>query len=385
MPQKTKLKGIRTKGQQKEVNVRVHGKLFTKYFPLDTELSIMRRWIEDTKAANGGKIQTSAGFHADVKKYLADVAAMPSIASRTSDMKRWTEVIGEATSRHAIESTFISATLKKWDREGLNPGTIHNRRTALQAFYTHMDPDRVNPVKGAAMYKARKPEKRGRDMKLIDRIIDTMRDTANRPGKPANLAKIRARVIAHTGLPPAILRTLTEDSLIPSPTAAEFVRVNGRDKGEGVEPRTLPLTPQASAAFAAFHNADAYGEFASNCVNESFKVAAAKCGVPRGTIRLYDCRHSFLTDLYLTFGQIDQVGRFAMHAEGSKRTLQYVRAGFDEVDAALIAEVAKRNAARRAAIDSARAQVDASSIEKLDEKVGRTRKSFKRKGSKEAA
>lgn len=152
-----------------------------------------------------------------------------------------------------------------------------------------------------------------------------------------NLAPVWARVLAFVGIPPGMLKQVRREHLTltgPHPT----VRVLARKKGSGVAPRTLYLTPHGVAAFIAFDQANAYGDhFKGANVNASFQRAAAKAGLPLGTVTLYDLRHSFLTQLYRAVKDPSVVARYGLHKPGSKVTQRYVQAANDEVDRAAAA------------------------------------------------
>jgi integrase len=157
---------------------------------------------------------------------------------------------------------------------------------------------------------------------------------------------------------------------------AGTVRIARRAKGAGVEARTLPLTDDARAAFADFHRAQAYGPFATESLNQTFKRGCARIGLDPTTVHLYDVRHSYLTEVYRVTHDLATVGRLGLHAPGSPVTARYALGANDEVDrAAVEAFTARLAEQRRGALKVA--APGATAAKKLPGKVARIRKSFK--------
>src|SRR5436190_1598153 len=85
----------------------------TKTFPPDTPLAEMKAWREFQRVQARqitGPIPQNFTFAADIERYLAQVAAMPTIAWRTRDLYAWRLVFG--TMRRAqITAGLIRAQL----------------------------------------------------------------------------------------------------------------------------------------------------------------------------------------------------------------------------------------------------------------------------------
>lgn len=332
-----KFKGIRYLGKGYQTYVRINTVLYTETWSADTDVDTMRTWLEDQHAIHGSDKSAAGTFAADVDAYLKRVAAMPSIRHRSRDLRLWVSVLGKDRSRLSIQTADVDTAMQAWILADVAPGTIKNRRAALRAFFYKVDPKRANPVRGSQFPKQRKPEARNLPMATIERIVDTMAtDYYNHGIRVPALARIRARVIAFTGLPPALLQQITAADLMPAPNAPTWIRVPARSKGDGVEARELPLTAKGSAAFRAFHDANAYGTFDGSALNEAVKRGAKRIGITSG-FRLYDLRHSFLTELYRQTKDLATVARFAMHAEGSPLTARYAQGANQDVDRAAVA------------------------------------------------
>lgn len=366
-----KLKGIRRRRHAWEVNVRVNGHLYTSTFPLTTPVQEMKDWREEQVEKYGGERTTSGSFGADIETYLARVSAMPTIKQRTAHLHLWARELGRDRPRRTITAEEIDLVLQAW-LETLEPATVRKRRTALLSFFVKMNGRKSrlpNPVKGSDNPTEPKAEARSIDYLLIANAIAAMpatRDVKKGLHRPASLSPIRARVLAYTGLPPGLLKQV-------QPTDLQFtagtLRVVPRHKGAGVEARTLPLTAEGLAAFKAFHAANAYGNFATESLNRSFKRGCKRVGLDPTRVHLYDLRHSFLTQLYQVTRDLATVGRLGLHAEGSKATARYAKGANLAVDTAAAAALNQALAtARQLSLKLAPVQ---DPVIQLAEKVGR--------------
>jgi len=328
--------GIKRRRGGWRVEVRIHRKLHTKQFPLETPISEMRAWREDQVDTYAAASPSAGSFGADIATYLARVAAMPTLHQRAAHLELWARALGRDRPRRTITTTEIDGVLQGW-LEDHAPGTVRKRRTALQSFFAKMNGKKStvpNPVKGSDNPIAPKAEARALDyFRIADAIaaMPTYRDTKKGHPRQLSLAPIRARVIAYTGIPPGILQQIRPGDL---QLTAGTVRVVPRHKGAGVEARTLPLTAEGLAAFKAFHAANAYGPFSTEALNRAFKKGCKAAGLDPATVHLYDLRHSFLTLLYRVTRDLATVGRLGLHAEGSKVTARYAKGADQEVDVA---------------------------------------------------
>lgn len=331
-----KLIGIRRRRGGWRVEVRVHRKLYTKQFPLDTPIGEMRDWRDDQVEHFSGTRTTAGSFGADIDTYLARVAAMPTYKQRAAHLELWARELGRDRPRRSITPEEIDGVLQGW-LETHASATVRKRRTALQSFFAKMNGKKsreLNPVKFTDNPVAPKPEARALDYGRIANAIAAMpTHTAAKPGQRGRLclAPLRVRILAYTGLPPGILQQIQPADLH---LAEGTVRVMPRHKGGGVEARTLSLTAEARDAFKAFHEANAYGRFSISALNQSFKRGCAAAGLDARAIHLYDLRHSFLTVLYQVTRDLATVGRLGLHAEGSKVTARYTKGADLAVDAA---------------------------------------------------
>lgn len=359
------LKGIRRRGNSWRVYVRVKGHQYTKTFPLMTPVEEMRAWRNAQQQRYGGDVAPAGGsFGDDIVRYLSRISAMRSYRQRAAHLELWAQALGRHRSRRSITAEEIEIVLNDWlttptipakgrpsGPQGLAPGTVRKRRTALQSFFAKMDGKKsreFNPVKGTDAPRVPPVEARALDYLTIERALAAMPAYCSvKPGaiKPLSLSKIRARVIAHTGIPPGLLQQILPSDLVL--TGRGSVRVRSRRKGYGIEARTLPLTPDGLEAFKAFHAANAYGRFATSALNVTFKRACHRSGLDPTTVHLYDLRHSFLTEVYRVTRDLATVGRLGLHSAGSPVTARYAMGANETVDQAAVHAVGTALATQR--------------------------------------
>lgn len=347
-------RGIRHWKGGLQAYVRVHGRLYAESFPAGTDLQVLRDWRTHQGRRHGQTTDDAGSFGADIATYLSRVDAMPTFKQRAAHLELWARALGRDRPTDSITATEIDQIMQGWlttpsrpeagtkgrpsGPHGIDPQTVRKRRTALQSFFVkrHGKTGR-NPVKGATNFPPPKPEAREIDYLTIARILAAM--PTGRSAKPGavqllSLGKIRATVLAYTGMPPGVLGQVvpTDLSLV-----AATVRIRPRKKGEGVEARTLPLLADGLEAFRAFHQANAYGRFSVEALNQGFKRAARRIGLEPSAVTLYDLRHSFGAALYRVTKDLATVGRFLLHAEGSPMTARYAKGANQDVDAAAAA------------------------------------------------
>jgi integrase len=353
--------GVRRHGAGWQVRVAVAGAgRSAAQFPLDTPHAELRAWQEDERhrlrlvaRRQGGRGRAAAGtFAADARTYLAAVAAMPDIKRRRKDIALWIAEFGERR-RHSITAAEIRAVRDRWltvgpkhvyrkatrDRPGrwepvatpLAGSTVNHRLRALSNLWTVLDGRRApNPVREVPEADETPAAPRAIDYATIARILAALPDRA-RAGRgekrgTVSLTKLRLRVMAYTGLPPAQLMALT-----PAHVDLEgaTLLVDERSKGKGVAAARLPLLPEAVAALRDFAAAGAWGKFSTSAVRTSFLRAAKKvCTLPG--LRPYDLRHSFGTAVFLASGSLHAAGELLRHAD-KRTTRRYTLAAVNPV------------------------------------------------------
>lgn len=346
-----KLTNIRTlPSGSRQAMPRIKGKLIKpRTYPAGTPDSEILAWIEEQQRTHGGDVEAGS-IEADATAYVAkpEVKRLATIKQITTHLGLWLDALGRDRTSRSVTTDELNAVIVSWLDAGLATETVRKRCTSLQSCLETMCPTHKNPF-----HKSLKPklplklEARGVDLVLVERILAAMPDTRT-DGAPS-LGKIVCRLMTYTGLAPESLNEIAETDLVLV-GSAPYYRV-ARSKVESVEPRTFPLAdnPDALAAFRDFHRVKGYGRVKVKSASAAWRKARVKVGGEARRVRLYDIRHSFLTQAYRVTRDLATVARLAMHADGSKMTARYARGANGEVDAAAIAAFTASLHARRAA------------------------------------
>jgi integrase len=337
--------GIHRRGDTWRVFVRVNGQLYTKTFDSATPVPEMQAWRETQRGIYGVGVPVAGSFAAKVATYLAQNQSKAAINQATAHLELWLQALGRDRAPLSITKDEINRQIDEWLLT-LQPGTVRKRRMWLRQFFVFLTGVDGGPCQKATNPKEPKAGARGIDYLVIEKALASM--PATRSAKrgtvgPQSLALVRARVMVYTGLPPKLLMAVVPDDL---DFVAGRLYVHGRQKGEGVEERVLPLTPEALTAFKAFHAAAGYGRFSVSSMGRSVKAAFRRVGYTRH-VRLYDLRHSYLTQVYRITRDTATVARLGMHAEGSPITARYTKGANQDVDEAAVAAFSQVLADRR--------------------------------------
>ena len=211
---------------------------------------------------------------------MAARATMPTLNERKAHLALWSAEFGRRN-RHTIKTVEIDAVLSRWLEAGKRPSTVRNRRTALQALWTGLDGKKAhNPVRDALMPEMPTLTARAVVYAKIEKILKAMPDVGQgRKGEARDdqsKTKARLAVIAYTGLPHKLVKQLTPDSIN---WRAKTVTVAKRRKGQGVEGRTLPLTPEGLKALKHFADLEAWGELSNSSMRKSWRRACQAANV----------------------------------------------------------------------------------------------------------
>jgi integrase len=369
-PTGKKWAGIRRRGNRWQAFVKIAGKFYAEYFPIVTPPEDMQQWRVDERKKRGKGAAPAGSFAADIEAYVRRKSAMPTIAQRAAHLELWAAALGRDRPRASITPEEIDRVMQGWLSTptnqpdpavrgrrgrpsapgGLSRATVKKRRAALRAFFNSMNGHTggVNPVRGSACpIVSTDLEARGIPMADAARIVAALPEWVDvKPG--AIPVRARGRLFADamlwTGLPPNLLNAIRAIDLALE-ASVPTMRIRGRDKGQGVEARTIPIGPQAVAAFRRIAAADAFGRMPAN-LNQGIKRAAVRAGVPvPADFHLYDLRHSYGTALYRQTRDEGAVGRALMHAKHSRMARRYTEAAHLEVDAAGVAALGQTYAA----------------------------------------
>lgn len=92
--------------------------------------------------------------------------------------------------------------------------------------------------------------------------------------------------------------------------------------------QTVPLLPEAVKAFRHFAALECWGKFSRHSMRKTFLRACAKLSLPT-TLRVYDIRHGFGSQVYEASGDLHATGLFLGHRD-SRTTRRYTMAAVDQ-------------------------------------------------------
>jgi integrase len=358
---------VRTDGKEPYIQayVRVRpGRQGVKFkrFAVTSTRTEREAWREAMIRTFSDRPLLAGSFATKVQQFLAENQSKATIGQAEQHLGLWLAALGRDRDPVTITTAEINRVLDGWltDAGGPRPphhrgrrpaetgyaaGTVRKRRMWLRQFFVFLTGD-GGPVQQAKNPKEPKPGPRGIDFLILEHALASMPTRrAARRGTVGDLslAPIRMRVLMHTGLPPSVLMAVQPAHL---DFQAATLYVTGREKGDGVEERILPLSRDAVSAFRAFHAADAYGPFSVSSLGRAVKAALTRSGYRRH-FKLYDLRHSFLTMILRTTKSEGTVARLGLHAEHSLMPRRYTLAAHEEVDRAAVDAVSEILAARR--------------------------------------
>ena len=289
-----------------EVRVKHRRQHKSQRFPAGTPLATMQAWqrrqmaLIDLGQQTDGRATTLAQ---DAAKYLGLLSGRTK--SDTEDLlNHWLRLYGTQP-RAALTAPLIHGQLLEWLRDGVAAQTCNHRRRALVTLWRVLDGrEAPNPAKACPKLPQPRPEPRGLPWTTITAILAAMRPSAT---------KTRLMVIAHTGLPHAVVARLEPRDLFLT-AQPPYILVRPRRKGAGVPAMALAVTPDAAAALRDFARRKLFGAFSTSSMRTSFRLAVKKVGGPPDA-RPYDLRHSHAVQLYAATGDLRAVAGAMLHAD----------------------------------------------------------------------
>lgn len=328
----TPLIGIRwTDRGTRRVYGRVGGQFFSKTFPGDTAVSVLKTWRHDRRTAIRAQqlgadqdLPPSGSLAADVADYLQLVSEMPTLDQRTYDLQCWIEALGADRPRRGVKARELTWILNRWKAEGLTAATCNRRRTALMHLWHRLDGKSAkNPLRDVPRFREPDAQPRGRPYRLLERVFKAMQPSASR----ARLKAIAYLAIAHSELK-RVDRTQHWNR------KAGTLIITGRQKGDGTPTRVIKLTAQGTAALREMTRQDAWGPFSNSTLGRRWHAAIARVRLEDEApdfpaIRPYDLRHSLGTELYRLTKDLKAVKEYLGH-KSLKTSERYMHAAVAE-------------------------------------------------------
>jgi len=323
-------------------------------FPLGTPVNVMIAWQHGAKRDLLTARPTAAkgSLAADIPVYLR---TLPEGKYRTESawvLHHWSVSPLGPRARAAIVRLDLLAQISRWLEAGVAVASVNKRLSRLRKLYHALD-GLETPAPTDAIKFLREPEQEPRDIpvRIVRLILDSLpgHGRAERgERRPAvGVTKIRLRVMAWTGIPPATLRRIRPRDL--DLTSAR-IYLRPRRKGKGADGAWVALLPPAVDALQDFAAAGLFGKpYSNSSTGKSWRVGIARAataaaryaqesGDPSWVTELeclpprckpYDLRHSFGSEMYRRTGDIRAVSELLQHAT-LEMTKRYTRGAVSE-------------------------------------------------------
>jgi integrase len=337
----------------------------SKRFPLGTQINVMVAWQHGTKRdlINASDAPAAMGsLAADIPDYLATLPEGKYKTESAWVLQHWIDCPLGPMARASIVRLDVVAQISRWLDAGAAVATVNKRLSRLRKLFHALDGlDAPNPTERIKFLREPKQEPRDIPVHIIRLILDALpgHGRAERGGtRPkVGVTKIRLRVMAWTGIPPATLRRVRARDL-------DFERgriyLQPRRKGQGADGVWVALLPEAVDAFRDFAAAGLFGRSYSNSsIGKTWRVGiqrankqAAQYAQSTGDhgwlnelellpprCKPYDLRHSFGSEMYRRTGDIRAVSELLQHAT-LEMTKRYTQGAVSERVTAAIAKAA---------------------------------------------
>jgi site-specific recombinase XerC len=330
-------------------------------FPLRTPLAEIRRAMElratqlHAMPATMPSKGTVAWVLTDYMRRLDETKAEDDERGR---LRPWVDALGPEPFATLTKGQ-LNTVADAWRRKGWRkkkkpdaPNTIAKRISALRKVAMAVADASALPLPPHASTLISRPktprsgEIRGRDMALVQRVLDQVTDWNQSAGQPSK-AKVRLAVWAWTGLNPAMMQLLRPEHVTWTTTPVQLY-VQPRRKGAGVDAGWVPIDPHAVEALREFFARGADGPWDKGTLLRAFKRARTKTqrdlrrderhddAAKLEGMLPKDLRHSFGTAALKASGDIYGVSKLMRHAD-IKTTLRYTEGAAGPREHAVIA------------------------------------------------
>jgi len=309
-------------------------------FPLGTSVNTMIAWQHGAKRdlIDSADAPAPRGSLADdIPAYLK---TLPEGKYRTESgwvLQHWIGSPLGQMARASIVRLDILAQISRWLETGAAAATVNKRLSRLRKLYHALDGlDAPAPTDAIKFLREPKQEPRDIPTRTISLILDSLpghgRAERGKTRPQVSVTKIRLRVIAWTGIPPATLQRVRPRDL---DLKGAQIYLRPRRKGKGTDGSWVTLLPPAVEAFRDFAAANLFGlTYSNSSIGKTWRVGIARAmktaaqyaqetGDPSWVTDIanlpprckpYDLRHSFGSEMYRRTGDIRAVSELLQHA-----------------------------------------------------------------------
>jgi site-specific recombinase XerD len=285
-------------------------------FPPYTPIREIRARLEDlkAKAKGSGRVVTDRGtLNYAINRWNGLEQHLASWKERRAELRAWARLYGDKRLSQ-ITADDVRLAMSLWTRQGRAPKTIRNRLWTLgHLFRVLHGPNFSTPVDDvdppAKVRQIITPVDPTTILSVYQRLLEHERQGILRDAK----SRARFMVLAATGRRPSeIMRTQPDD--------VDFGQRTWRVRdGKGGWSEGLFLNDDMLAAWQAFAEADAWGEYNTGSLAKVLRFA----GWPAG-IRPYQLRHSIGISLSESGHDLADVGGWLGHTDVRTTRSAYV-------------------------------------------------------------
>ena len=307
-----------------KVQWRDHGRYCYEFFPLSTDLGVLRRFRDDQEGRSTPSRDRDAGppgtWAEDVAAWLTTRDGRSCYASDRSHVKPWVAAFGDR-SRHAITDGDVATTVALWERDGVKPREIRHRLQVLRSVCKLADPRAPTPADYVKVGKIEREDPKLVSAGLIATVAAQLLEQEAKGRLRDGKTRARFLVEATCGQRPVqIMRAQPGDVQLPAiadPQAFGWWQVR---RAKGGKPVRLALNPEMVQAWRLFIAADAWGVFDRRSYGKALRTSGFPTDIPP-----YNLRHSTLQEATNAGGDFGQVSAVAGHMSPETTRRFYVR------------------------------------------------------------
>lgn len=316
-------------------------------FDPDTSLDIVKKWRDDTTARLRGRrspTRSVATLRGDITRYITAIGM-----KEASQLRAWLKTEIADLPRRKIKDLHTEHIFKAWERAGVAPRTLRQRRQFFQELYRHFDGATVQtPVDTAKLPPVlkRRPEEvpNATILKVYNSLLEHERIGHLRDGKTR--ARYMVQATCHQRPASIKLAEPGDLDLLPEPRNGIYGIWRARAVKDG-EAVPVYLNQEQAAAWSLFIREEAWGDYDTRSFARVLKsngwtgprpynlrhsggITLSENGVDLGDIQhhlghtdISTTRTFYVPKLHARQQHVSQVldGRFGFTVSDTKRTI----------------------------------------------------------------
>lgn len=233
------------------------------HFDPDIPLDVIKKWRDDTTARLRGRrspTRSVATLRGDITRYITATGM-----KEASQLRAWAKTEIADLSRRKITDLLTDRIFKAWERAGVAPRTLRQRRQFFQELYRHFDGATVQtPVDATKLPPVlkRRPEEvpNATILKVYNSLLEHERIGHLRDGKTR--ARFMVQATCHQRPASIKLAEPGDLDLLPKPVDGLYGVWRARAVKDG-EAVPVYLNQEQAAAWALFIRENAWGKYST--------------------------------------------------------------------------------------------------------------------------